>query len=250
MRSFGRGPDGPRPIRLTRHFQPYAEGSILIETGNTKVICSASVEERVPPFLKDKGLGWVTAEYSMLPRSTLTRVSRERANSGGRSAEIQRFVGRSLRATVDTSKLGPRTITIDCDVLQADGGTRTAAISGGMAALVDACAWLRARGLITEWPLTHLVAAISVGVVDGVPLLDLDYEEDVRAHVDMNVAARSDGTYVEVQGTAEKQTFDRPTLDRLLDLAGLGTAALFQAQRACLSDVVEIQETGNRNPAA
>ena len=213
---------------------------MLVEMGRTRVLCTATIEERVPSWLKEPGKGWITAEYDMLPRSTLQRTPRARSGRvSGRTYEIQRLIGRALRAVTDLSALGERTITLDCDVLQADGGTRTAAVTGSFVALVDALETLRP---VAEWavlPLTDWVAAVSVGVVDGVPLLDLDYGEDVRAQVDMNVAATGSGRLVEVQGTAETAPFSREMLDRLLDLAMDGIAALIAAQREALADVAE-----------
>ncbi|MBM3464507.1 MAG: ribonuclease PH [Armatimonadetes bacterium] len=234
MRADGRAPDALRPVRIQRAFTRFAEGSVLIEMGDTRVLCTASVEERVPPFLLNSGRGWVTAEYSMLPRSTLTRTSRERSGSGGRTQEIQRLIGRSLRAAVNTEKLGARTITLDCDVLQADGGTRTAAITGAMVALHDACSWLISRGYLQKSPLIDMVAAVSVGIVDGVPVLDLPYEEDARAETDSNVVMLASGGIVEVQGTAERGSFSRALLDELLDLAKGGIDRLVALQREAL----------------
>src|SRR5436190_24202405 len=203
-RSDGRGPAELRPVRITRCFLKYAEGSCLIEVGDTRVICSASVEEKVPPFLKGQGTGWVSAEYSMIPRANRQRTPRELGKGpGGRTMEIQRLVGRALRSVVDTGTMGERTIWIDCDVIQADGGTRTASITGAYVALVEALAWMRAQGMIKRLPLYGLLAATSVGIVNGQACLDLAYEEDSRASVDMNVCLTGDGRLVEVQGTAE-----------------------------------------------
>jgi ribonuclease PH len=232
----GRRADELRPVRLQRRFTKHAEGSVLIEFGETRVLCTASVEERVPPFLKDTGRGWVTAEYGMLPRSTNTRTDREaaRGKQSGRTQEIQRLIGRSLRAVVDLSAIGARTIHIDCDVLQADGGTRTAAITGAFVALWDAVAWLRERKAIAHNPIRDHVAAISVGVARGTPLLDLDYSEDSACGCDMNVVMTGAGRFVEVQGTAEGEAFSRAELDRLLALAERGIAQLIQQQKNSL----------------
>jgi ribonuclease PH len=226
-----------RPVRFHRGYQQYAEGSVLVEFGATRVLCSASVEERVPPFLKGRGQGWVTAEYGMLPRSTHTRNSREaaRGRQGGRTLEIQRLIGRSLRAVVDLRALGERTVTVDCDVLQADGGTRTAAITGAYVALVDAVGRLRREGLKSD-PLHGQVAAVSVGLYRGVPVLDLDYAEDVEAETDMNVVMNDAGAFVELQGTAEGHAFHRSELDQLLDLAARGISELHALQRAALQE--------------
>ncbi len=228
-----RAPTELRPTRLVPHYLVHAEGSALIEVGRTRVICAASVEDRVPPFLKGTGKGWVTGEYGMLPRATTTRTTREAAAGkvGGRTQEIQRLIGRSLRAVTRLEELGERTIWIDCDVIQADGGTRTASITGGFVALVLALQKLREQGALATMPIEDYVAATSVGVVDGVPLLDLAYEEDARAQVDMNVVKTGRGRYVEVQGTAEGAPFERATLDMLLDLADAGVAHLIALQR-------------------
>jgi ribonuclease PH len=235
----GRAPDQLRDVHVTRGWLDHAEGSVLVEFGRTRVLCAASFTEGVPRWLKGQGRGWVTAEYAMLPRSTNTRSDREsvKGRIGGRTHEISRLVGRSLRAVIDTSALGENTIVLDCDVLQADGGTRTAAITGAYVALADAVAWAKARKLVkpAAVPLTGSVAAVSVGVVDGVPLLDLCYEEDVRAHTDMNVVVTGDGRFVEVQGTAEGAPFDRSELDRLLDLAVGGCVDLARIQQAALA---------------
>jgi len=221
-------------VRFTRRFTVHAEGSVLVEFGDTRVLCTASVDEGVPPFLRGKGQGWVTAEYGMLPRATHTRSPREaaRGKQSGRTQEIQRLIGRSLRAAVDMAGLGERTVTIDCDVLQADGGTRTAAITGAYLALVDACESLRARGLLSAIPLHGQVAAVSVGIVRGVPVLDLDYREDSEAETDMNVVMNNGGAFIEVQGTAEGHAFRRHELDALLNLAasGIGELCALQAQ--------------------
>jgi ribonuclease PH len=232
----GRRAGEMRPVRLTRSFTKHAEGSVLVEFGDTRVLCTASVEERVPPFLKDSGRGWVTAEYGMLPRSTNTRTDREaaRGKQSGRTQEIQRLIGRSLRAVVDLAALGQRTIHIDCDVLQADGGTRTAAITGSFVALYDAFSHLKAKGLIPAVPVRDHVAAVSVGVAGGVPLLDLDYSEDSACGCDMNVVMTGAGRFVEVQGTAEGEAFSRAELDALLELAARGIGELVQAQKRSL----------------
>jgi ribonuclease PH len=236
-RPDGRAADDLRPVTITRDWQKYAEGSALIEFGETKVLCAASVQQGVPRWRKGSGLGWVTAEYSMLPRATLTRNDREsvRGKIGGRTHEISRLIGRSLRAAIDLSALGENSISIDCDVLQADGGTRTAAITGAYVALADAVSWLRARdSLARPEPLINSISAVSVGVIDGEPRLDLMYEEDVRAETDMNVVVTGDGEFVEVQGTAEGKPFRRDELDELLDLAVSGCASLAAAQRNAL----------------
>lgn len=227
-RAHQRAADALRPVTFTRGFTRYAEGSVLISMGETRVLCTASVLEKVPPFLKGKGQGWVTAEYGMLPRSTHTRSDREaaRGKQSGRTQEIQRLIGRSLRAVIDLSKLGERTIHIDCDVLQADGGTRCASITAAWVALADAIDGLLGSGALAENPLLDSVAAVSVGVVSGQPRLDLDYEEDSGCDADMNVVMTGSGRFVEVQGTAEGHTFDRATLNELLDLAQDGIAQL------------------------
>jgi ribonuclease PH len=235
LRGDGRRPDQLRPVTLTRDFLRHPEGSVLVEFGATRVICTASVEEKVPAFLKGKGQGWVTAEYAMLPRSTNTRSSRERGGPSGRSQEIQRLVGRSLRAVVEMAKLGERTIWLDCDVIQADGGTRTAAITGAFVALADAVAGLTKGGLVPGSPLSDCVAAVSVGVVAGRPVLDLDYAEDSTAQVDMNVVMTGAAAFVEVQGTAEHAPFDKARLDALLGLAADGIARLVGLQRSALA---------------
>jgi len=235
-RAGGRTPGELRPLAITRGYTKHAEGSVLIEAGETRVLCTASVEESVPPFLKGRGQGWVTAEYGMVPRATNTRVRREAAEGkqSGRTQEIQRLIGRSLRAVVDLAALGERTIRIDCDVLQADGGTRCASITGGYVALADAIAWCRARRVLAGEPLRDRVAAVSVGVVGGVPLLDLDYAEDSGCDTDMNVVMTGAGGFVEVQGTAERAAFSRAEFDALLTLAQQGIARLHAAQRAAL----------------
>ncbi len=236
MRTSQRRPDELRAVRITRGYTRHAEGSVLVEFGDTRVLCTASVEERVPAFLKDSGRGWVTAEYGMLPRSTNTRTEREaaRGKQSGRTQEIQRLIGRSLRAVVDLSSLGARTIHIDCDVLQADGGTRTAAITGAFVALHDAVSFLRAKKLVVAPPIRDHVAAVSVGMSGGAPLLDLDYAEDSACGCDMNVVMTGAGRFVEVQGTAEGEAFSRDELDRLLDLAARGIGQLIEHQRRAL----------------
>jgi ribonuclease PH len=236
LRSFDRTASQLRPVRFTRNYTRHAEGSVLVEMGHTKVLCNASVEEKVPPFLKGKGVGWVTAEYGMLPRATNTRSSREAATGkqSGRTQEIQRLIGRSLRAVTDTAILGERQVTIDCDVLQADGGTRCASITGAMVALADAVAGLRKQGLVAADPLRDFVAAVSVGIVGGQPMLDLDYAEDSGCDTDMNVVMTGSGQFVEVQGTAEGHPFTREEMARLLDLASAGIAELVRLQRCAL----------------
>jgi ribonuclease PH len=235
-RTDGRLANELRQVRITPGYLPYAEGSALIEMGQTRVICSASVEERVPSFLRNRGQGWVTAEYAMLPRATLSRTSRETGRGGpsGRTHEIQRLIGRSLRAVVNTTLLGERTVMLDCDVLQADGGTRTASITGAYVAFALACRRLLRTNKIERSPLTGEVAAVSVGIVEGSALLDLKYDEDSRAEVDMNVVCTGDGRFIEVQGTAEGTPFTREEMDQLLALAGQGIEHLLQAQRAAL----------------
>jgi len=223
-------------VRIERSYTKHAEGSVLIEFGDTRVLCTASVEERVPPFLKDTGRGWITAEYGMLPRSTNTRTDREaaRGKQSGRTQEIQRLVGRSLRAVVDLTSLGQRTIHLDCDVLQADGGTRTAAITGAFVALHDAVTWLQKRKLLLQHPIRDFVGAVSVGIHQGTPILDLDYAEDASCGCDMNVVMTGAGNFVEVQGTAEGETFGREQLDELLALADRGIRELIGHQRRAL----------------
>jgi ribonuclease PH len=235
-RPSGRKPDELRAVRLTRGYTRNPEGSVLVEFGDTRVLCTASVEERVPPFLKESGRGWVTAEYGMLPRATNTRGDREaaRGKQSGRTQEIQRLIGRSLRAVVDTALLGPRSIQIDCDVLQADGGTRTASITGAFVALHDAITWLQKKNLMAKNPLRDFVAAVSVGIHGGLPVLDLDYAEDSASGTDMNVVMTGSGKFVEVQGTAEGEAFSRRELDALLDLAGRGIAELVGLQKKAL----------------
>jgi ribonuclease PH len=232
-RPDGRSDNALRPVALERGHNPYAEGSCLIRMGGTLVHCTASVELGAPPHKRGSGEGWVTAEYSMLPRATLERSSRERNGPGGRTQEIQRLIGRSLRAAMGTMRFGEFTVKVDCDVLQADGGTRTASITGGCVALADACAWIAQRQGVPS-PFGSLVAAVSVGVVDGLPLLDLAYVEDKDAHVDANVVMKEPDQFVEVQGTGENATYSRAQLDTLLDLAGSGIRELFQAQRRAL----------------
>jgi ribonuclease PH len=224
-----------RPVSLQRSWSPQGEGSVLVSFGQTRVLCTATVEEKVPPFLLGKAQGWVTAEYCMLPRSTNSRTARERKGASGRTKEIERLIARSLRAAVDLQALGTRTITLDCDVLVADGGTRTASITGAMVALFDACLGLKAKGLIERVPIREWVAAVSVGLVDGEVLLDLDYPEDSRAEADCNVVMLERGGLVEVQGTAERGSFDRATLDRLLDVAADGIRALVACQKGCFA---------------
>jgi ribonuclease PH len=238
-RHDGRAPDQTREVRITRNWLDHAEGSVLIEFGRTRVLCAASFTEGAPRWLKGKGTGWVTAEYAMLPRATNTRSDREsvKGRIGGRTHEISRLIGRSLRAVIDTKELGENTIVLDCDVLQADGGTRTAAITGAYVALVDAIEDARARGLLPRKakPLTGSVAAVSVGIVQGEPVLDLDYPEDSTAHTDMNVVMTGDGRFIEVQGTAEGEPFDREVLGRLLDLATKGCEDLTARQLEALA---------------
>jgi ribonuclease PH len=238
----GRAADQLRVTTIQRNFTRYAERSVLISAGETKVLCTASVEDKVPPFLRNTGQGWLTAEYALLPRSTHTRSQRESAQGkvGCRTHEIQRLIGRSLRACVDLSKIGERTILIDCDVIQADGGTRTAAITGAFVAVVDALRWLKEKRLIATIPVTDQLAAISVGVIDGVEMLDLCYEEDSRAGVDMNVVGLASGKFVEVQATAEGQPYDRASLDRLLDLASGGIQQLVAIQREALGEALAL----------
>lgn len=236
-RKDGRTPEQLRPITITRGWLDHAEGSVLVEFGRTRVLCAASVTEGVPRWRKGSGLGWVTAEYAMLPRATDSRNDREsvKGRIGGRTHEISRLIGRSLRAVVDYKALGENTIVLDCDVLQADGGTRTAAVTGAYVALVDAVAWLRGRRALAGEPLRGSVAAVSVGIVDGSPVLDLCYEEDARAETDMNVVCTGDGRFVEVQGTAEGAPFDRAELNALLDLGAAGCAELTLLQQRALS---------------
>lgn len=236
LRPSGRAPDELRTIRLQRHFTKHAEGSVLVCFGDTQVICTASVEDKVPGFLKGRGQGWLTAEYGMLPRSTHSRMEREatKGKQSGRTQEIQRLIGRSLRAVVDLTVLGERTLHLDCDVIQADGGTRTASITGAYVAVADALAQLHQQGVLTASPLRDQVAAVSVGVVGGVPVLDLDYAEDSCCETDMNVVMTGSGEFVEVQGTAEGVPFSRQALDALLSLAEHGIRELVHAQRVAL----------------
>ena len=236
MRPSARATDELRPIRMTRRFTKHAEGSVLVEFGDTRVLCTASVEERVPPFLKGKGRGWVTAEYGMLPRATNSRMQREasRGRQDGRTMEIQRLVGRALRSVMDLEALGERTITLDCDVIQADGGTRTAAITGGFVALADAVRYLIGRKQVKKNPLHGQVAAVSVGIFQGAPVLDLDYAEDSEAETDMNVVMNDAGAFVEIQGTAEGHAFRLEELQAMLELARGGIAELLRKQREAL----------------
>jgi ribonuclease PH len=238
-RSDGRSSSQLRPTTITPGYLAHAEGSVLIEVGRTRVICTASIEDRVPPFLRNSGKGWVTAEYGMLPRATSTRTQREASAGkvGGRTQEIQRLIGRSLRSVTRLAELGERTIWIDCDVIQADGGTRTASITGGFVALVLALQKMRSAGFLKSIPISDHVAAISVGVVDSTPLLDLAYDEDSRADVDMNVVKTGDGRFIEVQGTAEGPPFERRALDELLQLADQGIRELVDLQRSIVGDI-------------
>ena len=237
-RPSGRQAEQLREIAITRNFTRHAEGSVLVCFGDTKVICTASVEKGVPSFMRGEGRGWVTAEYGMLPRSTGSRMGREasRGKQGGRTVEIQRLIGRSLRAALDLSRLGENTITIDCDVIQADGGTRTAAITGACVALVDAIRFLQEKKLVKENPLLQLVASVSVGIYQGVPVLDLDYPEDSSADTDMNVIMGESGGFIEVQGTAEQSPFVRDELDSMLDLAAQGIKQLVEQQKTALAN--------------
>jgi ribonuclease PH len=237
LRSSGRAPDELRTVRFTRRYTRHAEGSVLVEFGDTKVLCTATVENSVPSFLRNSGQGWVTAEYGMLPRATHTRSAREAAKGkqGGRTLEIQRLIGRSLRAVVDLKALGEKTITIDCDVLQADGGTRTASITGGYVALVDAIAAMIKKGQLKESPIHGQVAAVSVGISGGIPVLDLDYREDSDAETDMNVVMNNGGGFIEIQGTAEGHAFRRHELDELLNLAAGGIGRLLALQLESLA---------------
>ncbi len=240
-RNDGRSPAQLRPTLITPGFLAHAEGSVLIEVGRTKVICTASVEDRVPPFLRNTGKGWVTAEYGMLPRATNTRTQREASTGkvGGRTQEIQRLIGRSLRSVAKLNELGERTIWVDCDVIQADGGTRTASITGGFVAMALAMKKMKELALIKDIPITDYVAATSVGIVDGTALLDLAYEEDSKAEVDMNFVKTGDGRFIELQGTAEGQPFDRRALDALMELADNGIKELIAMQRAVVGDVLK-----------
>ena len=241
MRSDNRPPNTLRETTLTPNFLEHAEGSVFIEAGRTKVICTASVEDRVPPFLRNSGKGWVTAEYGMLPRATSTRTAREAAQGkvGGRTQEIQRLIGRSLRSVTKLQALGERTIWIDCDVIQADGGTRTASITGAFVALALACEKLRERDAVRVIPISDYVAATSVGIVDGEALLDLAYDDDSRAEVDMNIVKTGDGRFIELQGTAEALPFGRDSLDMLLDLADAGIRQLIEKQRAIVGHLIK-----------
>src|ERR687883_486124 len=244
MRSDNRAPNQLRDTKLTPNYLPHAEGSVFIEAGRTRVICTASVEDRVPPFLRNTGKGWVTAEYGMLPRATSTRMQREASSGkvGGRTQEIQRLIGRSLRSVTNLPALGERTVWIDCDVIQADGGTRTAAITGAFVALALALEKMRERDMIRTIPLSDYVAATSVGVVDGEPLLDLAYDDDSRADVDMNIVKTGDGRFIEVQGTAEAIPFGRDSLNTLLDLADHGIRQLVDKQRVIVGHLVKNTE--------
>ena len=238
MRPSGRNYDQLRDITITRNFTKHAEGSVLVEFGSTKVICTASVDESVPRFLKGQGKGWITAEYGMLPRSTGSRMDREaaRGKQSGRTQEIQRLIGRALRASTDLTKLGENTINIDCDVIQADGGTRTASITGSCVALVDALGWLMNKGAIKENPLQQMIASVSVGIYQGHPVLDLDYDEDSSAETDMNVVMADNGHFIEIQGTAEGETFSREESNRMLDLAEKGIQELIAIQKQVLGN--------------
>lgn len=236
MRPSGRQPDEKRQVKITRNYTKHAEGSVLIESGDTKVLCTCSIEERVPGFLRGKGQGWVTAEYGMLPRSTGSRMGREaaRGKQSGRTQEIQRLIGRSLRAAIDMEALGERTLTLDCDVIQADGGTRTASITGAFVALNDAITYLLNKKRIKKSPLVGMIASISVGIYNGIPVLDLDYDEDSSAETDMNVIMNDAGAFIEVQGTAEGHAFHRNELNAMLDLADKGIKELLDLQRQAL----------------
>ena len=237
MRPSGRAPEQLRHISFTRHYTKHAEGSVLVEFGDTRVLCNASIEPRVPPFLRDQGQGWVTAEYGMLPRSTGSRMRREASQNrqGGRTLEIQRLIGRALRAAVDLPLLGENTITVDCDVIQADGGTRTASISGGFVALHEAIETMRSAGLIKENPLQWFVASVSVGIFAHTPILDLDYSEDSKADTDMNIVMTEQGKFIEVQGTAEGHCFDEQELQQMLALAKTGISRIIEKQKQCLA---------------
>lgn len=237
MRPSGRTASQIRPVTITRNFTCHAEGSVLVEFGNTKVLCNATVEEGVPRFMKGQGKGWITAEYSMLPRSTHTRSQREaaRGKQGGRTLEIQRLIARSLRAAVDLKLLGENTITFDCDVIQADGGTRTASITGACVALIDALTYMRSKGIIKANPLKHMIAALSVGIYEGTPIADLEYIEDSAAETDMNVVMTETGKLIEVQGTAEGEPFSFEEMYELLDIAKHGLRELFDIQKAALN---------------
>lgn len=234
----GRLPHEQRPVRMERGYLRHAEGSVLIEVGHTRVLCAASVEDKVPPFLRGGGQGWITAEYAMLPRATEQRTQREvtKGRQSGRSMEIQRLIGRALRAVVDLKAIGERTLWVDCDVIQADGGTRTAAITGAYVAVVDALMKLKSKNALSRWPVNDYLAAVSVGILNGTALLDLEYREDAAAQVDMNVVMTGAGTLVEVQGTGEEATFSRAQLDEMLTLAEQGIAALVAGQKRVLDD--------------
>ena len=234
VRPDGRAATQMRPLKITRNYLKHAEGSVLIEAGDTRIICSASVEEKVPPFLKDKGEGWITAEYSMLPRSVQTRILRDRVRMAGRSYEIQRLIGRALRSCINLKLIGERSIIIDCDVVQADGGTRTMSINGAFIALADALTKMKKSGIINEIPLEGFVGAISVGKLDDALVLDLNYEEDSQADVDMNIVMNDKGEYIEVQGTSEGKTFKREEMDKLLDLAQKGIQDIIAIQKRLL----------------
>lgn len=240
MRIDGRANDALREVNIIRNFTKYAEGSVLIEVGDTKVICTASIEDKTPPFLKDTGQGWITSEYSMLPRSSATRITREssRGRVGGRTHEIQRLIGRAFRSVVDLSRLGERTIWIDCDVIQADGGTRTAAITGGFIAIVEALNTLKTKGKIEELLIKDYVAATSVGIVNGEVLLDLNYQEDSHAEVDMNFILTSKGKFIEIQGTAESVPFSQEQLQTMIDLSKKGVNALIEKQKKVLANII------------
>jgi ribonuclease PH len=240
MRQYDRAPGELRPTQITPHYLLHAEGSVLVEVGQTRVICAASIEERVPPFLRGTNKGWVTAEYGMLPRATTTRSTREASSGkvGGRTMEIQRLIGRSMRTVVRLAELGERTVWLDCDVIQADGGTRTASITGAFVAMVLALQRLKETALLKSIPVSDYVAATSVGIVGGMPLLDLAYEEDSKAEVDMNIVKTGDGRYIEVQGTAESEPFDRTALGGLLELADAGIARLIAKQREIVGPIL------------
>lgn len=242
IRMDGRARDALRPVKITRRFIRHAEGSVLIEMGETRVICTATVESRVPPFLKDSGRGWITAEYGMLPRSASERIVREsiKGKVGGRTHEIQRLIGRSMRSVVDMGAMGERTIMLDCDVLQADGGTRTASITGSFIALVDALDWMGRGGLVRKIPVSDYLAAVSVGILDGEVILDLCYDEDSRVQVDMNVVMTGNERFIEVQGTAEGNPYTRKELDEMLSSAGKGIQELIGIQRKIIGDILRL----------
>ncbi len=249
IRVDGRNPAEMRPVRITRHYNKYAEGSVLVELGDTRVICTVTVDERVPPWLKGAGKGWVTAEYGMLPRSTETRTQREaaRGKPGGRTYEIQRLIGRALRAVIDLKALGERTVTLDCDVIQADGGTRTASITGAFVALVDALQKLSKQGAFELLPVRDYLAATSVGIIDGHPVLDLCYAEDCTADVDMNIVMTGGGQFVEIQGTGEESTFSRKEVNALLDLAADGIQELVDYQKEVLGELAQTVGAGGKD---